>query len=227
MKRLSASILVGFVLLGTAAAETRTVGSFRAVDAEDRLQITIAAGDRHSVDVSGAAADRIRTRVEGRTLYIEDARRPLFGPSPRLDAQVRITVPAIESISAARGAEVAANLDGVVCQDLSASASMGGSATITGAQCNDVSSSAAMGGALSIAGVCRSHEVAAAMGGYVRASDIRCEIVDASASMGGDIRAFASQNYDASASMGGAIEITGGGRAIDTSAFMGGSIRAR
>lgn len=225
MRRLLAPALIALALAAPAAAETRALSGFRAVDAEDRLVVTIDIGDAYAVDVSGSDAGRVRTRVDGRTLYIEDARRPWFGRSPRLDAQVRITAPSIESVAASRGAEVRANLTGGACDEFTAAAAMGGETTVSGATCNAVSSSAAMGGAVRLAGSCRSHEVSASMGGYVRADEMQCETVDASASMGGDIRAFASRTYDASAAMGGAINVAGGGQGSDTSAALGGSIR--
>lgn len=227
MKRLIAPLLIAVTLAGPAAAETRSLSGFQAVDAEDRLMVTIALGDTYTVEVTGSDADRIRTHVDGRTLYIEDERRPLFGRSPRLDAQVRVTMPAIESVSAARGMQLVANLTGGTCHEFSASAAMGGSASVENAQCDDVSSSAAMGGEVRISGTCRRHDVSASMGGYVRARDMQCATVDASASMGGDISAYASQSYDASASMGGSIDVGGGASASDTSTVMGGSVRSR
>jgi hypothetical protein len=224
MKRLIAPALIALALAVPAAAENRSVSNFSAVDAEDRLTVTIAVGDTYAVEVTGADADRIRTRVDGRTLYIDDERRPLFGRSPRLDAHVRVTAPAIESVSSARGAQLSANLAGASCDDFTAAASMGGATNVTGAQCATVSSSASMGGEVRIAGACRTHDASASMGGYVRATEMQCATVDASASMGGEITAFASQSYDASASMGGAVDIDGGGEATDTSSSMGGSI---
>jgi hypothetical protein len=228
MKRLIAPALIALALAGTATAETRAVSGFSGVKVEDRVTVTVAAGSGYAVEVTGSDAARIRTRVttDGR-LHIEDARRPLFGRAPLLDAHVRVTAPAFNSISASRGAELSANLTGSTCNDLDVAASMGGTATITGAQCGDVSSSASMGGELRIAGACRQHDVSASMGGFVRAEELVCETVDASASMGGDVRAFANRSYDASASMGGAVNVSGAASARDTAAVMGGSISNR
>jgi hypothetical protein len=225
MYRCFAPALIALALAAPAAAESRSLANFRAVDAEDRMTVTMAIGDSYAVEVSGADAQRVRTRVQGQTLHIDDARRPWFGRSPRLDAHVRIIAPAFEGVSASRGAQVVANLAGGRCDDLSAAASMGGSAQVTGAECNTVSSSASMGGEVRIAGACRAHETSAAMGGYVRADELTCETVDASASMGGEINAFASQAYNASASMGGDIDVQGGGQARDVASTMGGSVR--
>jgi len=227
MNRLFAPALIAVALAAPAGAETRALSGFRAVDAEDRLTVSVSVGSEYAVEITGADASRIRTRVDGRTLYIEDSRRPLFGRSPRLDAAVRVTAPAIEGVAASRGAQLSANLAGAQCIDFSAAASMGGEANVTGAECDAVSSSASMGGEVRIAGACRAHAASASMGGYVRADELVCLTVNASASMGGDVRAHASQSYDASASMGGAINVAGEARARQTAASMGGAISNR
>lgn len=218
---------IALVLILPAAAENRSLSGFQAVDAEDRVTVTITVGEAYAVEVTGSDAGRIRTRVDGRTLYIEDARRPLFGRSPRLDAHVRITAPALESVSAARGAQLTANLTGGRCDEFNAAASMGGSTAVENAQCDSLSTAASMGGEVRISGACRMHDVSASMGGYVRANDMHCTTVDASASMGGEINAHATQSYEASASMGGSVDVAGGGSATDTSSMMGGSIQSR
>lgn len=226
MKRLIAPASIALALTGAAVAETRAVSRFHAVRAEDRLTVTIAIGQSSAVEVTGSDAGRIRTRVSRGTLHIEDARRPWIGRSPRLDAHVRITAPAMDSVAASRGAELSANLAGGACSDFSAVAAMGGSANVTGVHCNTVSSTAAMGGDVRMAGTCRAHEVTASMGAVVRADELACETVDASASMGGEIRAFASRSYEASAAMGGDINVVGGAHSRDTTAVMGGSIHS-
>lgn len=223
--RFAAAALALAAFVGPAQAETRSVSGFAAVAAADRLSVEVVVGDAYSVEVSGADADRVRTRVEGRTLRIEDSRRPWFGNLPRLDARVRVTAPALSAVSAARGAELSAQLAGG-CADFSASAAMGASANVAGVACDRVEVDAAMGGEVQIAGACRDLDVSASMGGFVRAEALACARVDASASMGGDIRAYASEAYDASASMGGAIVMSGEGRSRGSSALMGGYIRA-
>jgi hypothetical protein len=227
MKRLIATAALTFVLAGPAAAETRPLSGFRAIDAEDRLTVTVVIGDAYVVEVSGADAQRVRTRVDGRTLYIEDSRRPWFGGSPRLDAHVRVTSPAIDGVAASRGAHLDANLAGGGCDDFSAAASMGASTIVAGLHCNAVSSSASMGGDVRLAGECGAHAVSASMGAFVRADELQCDVVTASASMGGDIRANARQSYQARASMGGTIDVFGGATARQIATSMGGSVSAR
>jgi hypothetical protein len=224
MKRLVAIALLAGGLAGAAQAETRNLTGFSEVNASDRIQVEVAVGDAFSVEVTGADADRVRTRIDGKVLRISDARRPWFGASRRLDATVHVTAPRIEGVAAARGAELSATLSGE-CDDFSAAAAMGGSARVSGMACRTVDAAAAMGGELRLAGACEALDVTAAMGGEVRAADLQCRTVDASAAMGGGVHAYASERFDASAAMGGDINVAGEARRGDTSAAMGGSIR--
>lgn len=223
MHRFIAPALV-VALATSAAAEMRNVSGFDEVHASDRIKVEVSVGPSYSVEVTGADADRVRTRVEEGELRISDARRPWFGRVPDLDARVRVTAPEVEGVSAARGAELHASLSGASCRSFSAAAAMGGEATVDAMQCDDVDASAAMGGIVRLTGACRMLDVSAAMGGQVQADRLECQLVDASAAMGGDIEAFASQSYDASAAMGGAVNIGGGAHPSDRSAVMGGSV---
>jgi hypothetical protein len=223
MHRLIAPVLLAVLMAAPAAAETRDLSRFDEVHASDRLRVEVLVGDGYSVEVTGADAGRVRTRLDGDELRISDARRPWFGSGRRLDALVRVTTPRLEAVAAARGAELSATLSGP-CDDFDAVAAMGGLVEVDGLQCDEVDAAAAMGGVLRLTGRCRVLDVSAAMGGTVRAETLECELVDASAAMGGDIDAFASLSYDASAAMGGAVNVAGGARAADTSAVMGGSV---
>lgn len=224
MHRFIAPALFAAMIAAPAAAEMRDLSGFDEIHASDRIRVEVTVGGAYSVEVTGADANRVRTRLDGDELRISDARRPWFGRTPELDALVRVTTPELEGVAASRGAELNANLSDAPCVGFSAAAAMGGAATVDGLRCEDVDASAAMGGIVRLAGACRSLDVSAAMGGMVRADGLECELVDASAAMGGEIRAFASQSYDASAAMGGAVNVGGGARSSDRSAVMGGSI---
>jgi hypothetical protein len=223
MRHFLAAALLAGAFAGIAYAETRSLSGFTHVNAADRITVDVAVGETFSVEVTGADAERVRTRIDGRTLRISDANRPWFGRSPRIDATVRVTAPRIEGVAASRGAQLTAALSGE-CDDLSASAAMGGSARVSGVACRSVDASAAMGGELELAGSCEALSVSAAMGGAVGADQLQCRTVDASAAMGGMIDAYASERYDASAAMGGAISFSGDAGRGETSAAMGGSI---
>lgn len=205
-----------------AFAETRNVRGFDSVGVEGNYRADVAVGSAYSVTVEGPDAARIRTRVEDGTLKVEPVSRPWFG-NPRYNAVVHVTLPRLETIAAARGAEVTA-IAGGACTDFTAAAAMGAVLSVGSIECESVSATAAMGSQLTLAGTCGDLDVSAAMGADVSAEDLRCRTVDASASMGASLNAYASVSYDASASMGGDIDVSGEGGSGDRHASMGGSI---
>lgn len=196
---------VTVLAIAAASAETRAVSSFNSVNVADRIQVDVAIGPQHRVEVTGAQANKVNTRVsDDGTLYISEANRPWFGGgNRRINATVRVTMPAVESLSAARGAEVRA----------------------TGITSNAMSLAASMGGQLNVDGECRTLSASASMGGAIRADQFHCADADVTASMGGEARVYATGRYDASASMGGAVNVAGEGARGDIATSMGGSVR--
>jgi hypothetical protein len=188
-------------LATAAAAETRNLSGFTGVAAEDQVDVEIRTGEGYSVNVTGRDAARIRTEVRNGTLKIRDANRPWFGRYRVLDATVAITLPRLEELAAARGAEIEA-------RDITA---------------RDISISAAMGGVIEISGTCAALDVSVAMGGVLDADNFRCATADISAAMGGVAEVYATERFDASAAMGGTIDIAGGARG-ESSSSMGGVI---
>ncbi len=189
-------------LAGAASAETRNVAGFTGVAAEDRIRVIVSVGPVYSVDVSGADAQRVSTRIDDGTLRVRRTHRPFWGGTPPIDATVRITMPAINDLVSATGADLSA----------------------TGVNSNDVSLVAAMGGELRVSGTCTSLDATAAMGGSIHAEALQCHNADVTAAMGGAARVYASQRFEASASMGGAVNVAGEGRASDVSLSMGGTL---
>jgi hypothetical protein len=204
-----------------ANAETRNATGFETVKASGDFDVEIAVGENYRVDVSGADAARIRTRVVDGELRIEPARRSWFG-EPRYDARINVTLPRFEGVAAARGATVRATAGGE-CADFSAVAAMGADLEVNGLQCDSVNATAAMGAELRLAGQCGTLDASAAMGAELNARALQCRTVDASAAMGAEVAAYASASYDASAAMGGDISVAGGGTG-DRSTALGGAV---
>jgi Putative auto-transporter adhesin, head GIN domain len=222
MRKLMFTGLALAALALPAAAEIRDVSNFTNVSASGRYRVEVEVGPEFRVEASGADAARIRTRVEGDTLKIEPINRPWFG-NPRYQATFRVTLPRLEGVAAARGMTMVATAGGD-CDDFSAASAMGSDLVVREIACDTVDAAAAMGADLTLSGACGSLDATAAMGADLRAGGLQCRTVDASAAMGADIRAFASVTYDATASMGADVEVTGGGRARDSRASMGGSV---
>jgi hypothetical protein len=218
--------LVLSALATPALAQPRDLSGFDTVAAEGRFRVEIAVGPEYQVVTEGPDAARISTRLDGDTLEIKPARRSWFGGNPRYDALVRVTLPRLEGVSAARGAVVNATVGGE-CSEFEAASAMGAALTVAGIQCVSVDAAAAMGATLHLDGACETLDVSAAMGASVNAANLRCGVVDASAAMGGDVDAHATASYDASAAMGGDVQIAGAARAGDLSTAMGGSVTQR
>lgn len=201
MKRLALITVCAMLVAGPAVAETRNLRGFDAVGVQDQIRVEIEVGGAYSVEVTGRDAARVLTEVEGGALKIRQRNRPWFG-SNRLDATVRVTMPELESVAAARGAEL----------------------TATGVEAINFEIAAAMGAQVQVSGTCRTLDVAAAMGAVVRAEALVCETADVAAAMGGTARVYASESYEGAASMGGTINISGEGASRGHSTAMGGTI---
>lgn len=202
MTRILAPAILALTLVAApASAETRNLSGFTGVQARDGVEVAIAGSTGFRVEVTGRDASRVRTVVENGTLKISRANRSWWGGGGDLDATVRVTLPRLAHLSAARGAQVqAANISA-----------------------GDIEISAAMGGVIEISGACNALDASVAMGGVLDADAFQCATADVSASMGGVAEVYATNTFDASASMGGSIDISGAARG-DTSASMGGSI---
>jgi hypothetical protein len=201
MRLMATAAVVALVMAASASAETRNLRDFNSIGASDQMRVEISVGGEYAVEVTGADAARVRTRVEDGTLLIDQRNRPWFG-SRHLNAVVRISVPELESIAAARGVEV--NARGVDAERF------------------DIA--AAMGAEVRVSGTCGVLDAAAAMGASIRADELQCRTADVSAAMGGSARVYASETYEGSASMGGSIDISGDGASRGRSTAMGGSI---
>lgn len=205
-----------------AAAEPRAHADFESVRASGRFEVEVQVGPGFSVDVGGPDAAGITTRIHGDTLVVEPARRSWFGERS-YNAHVRITLPRLRGVAAARGATMRAQAGGE-CDAFSAAAAMGSQLQVSGLECESVEASAAMGAELRLEGSCGHVDVSAAMGAEVDANALTCLTADLSAAMGAEISAYSSETFEASASMGGDIQVAGQGRAEGRSAGFGGSI---
>jgi hypothetical protein len=203
------TILIAGVALAAiatpATAEMRGLSGFDSVSAAERVPVQVTMGAEYSVEVTGPDANRVRTRVDDGTLKIDQTEHGWFGDVPRIDANVRVTLPRIEGLSASRGAELDA----------------------TDIRANHMDLSASMGGALTISGSCSSLDASASMGGSLDAENFQCNSADVSASMGGSAEIYAENTFDASASMGGSIDVAGNAAGRDISSTMGGSVSHR
>lgn len=202
MRLILAGCALAIVSAGAAFAEPRNLSGFTGVSASSGTDVTVTVGQGFSVDVSGPGADRVITRVEGQTLLI--GRRSSWwswGSAPR--ANVRVTMPRVQELSASSGADLVA----------------------TGLNGGDVALDSSSGADLRVSGRCASFSADASSGAELNAQDLQCENGNVDASSGGNARVFASGRLNVDASSGGGIVAYGnpGVGNIDTSS--GGSFR--
>lgn len=205
MKYVIAAAVAAFAMGSIAAAETRNLRDFDSVNASDRISVEVSTGEAYRVEITGRDAARVLTEVEHGALKIRQRNRSWFGGPRRIDARVRVVMPAVDGLAAARGASIRA--ENIETQSMSLAAAMGGS--------------------IDISGSCRSVSVSAAMGGAVDADGFHCETARISASMGGAADVFASDGFNASATMGGAVTVSGEPEERDVATSMGGSVSSR
>lgn len=197
---LAASVMV-LAAAGAAHAETRNVSGFTKVEANAGADVEVTIGGAFRVEVTGRDADRIQTRLSGDTLVVE----PVRGWSwrgPR-QATIRVTMPSVDGLSAASGA------------DLVATGLNGGAITL------DSSS----GADLRVSGTCSSFSADASSGADLNAQNLRCESGSVDVSSGADARVHATGRLDVDASSGGGVVAYGNPASGNIELSSGGSLR--
>lgn len=197
-------ILAGCALLvasaGTAFAETRNLTGFNSISANAGTDVVVTVGPAFSVNVTGAGADRVVTRIDGDTLVVERRRGISWGGAR---AEVQVTMPRVEGLAAASGSDLVA----------------------TGVNGGNISLDSSSGADLRVSGTCASFSADASSGSDIFAQDLRCESGTAEASSGADARVYASGDLNVEASSGGGIVAYGNPSVRNVDLSSGGSFR--
>lgn len=201
MRLILAGCALAIAATGTAFAAPRDVSGFTGVAANAGVDVAVTVGPGFSVDVSGPGADRVVTRISGRTLVVEYERGWFWGPRPR--ASVRVSMPRVQSLSAASGADLVA----------------------TGVNGGDIALESSSGADLRVSGRCASFTADASSGADLHAQELRCESGSVEASSGADARVFASGRLDVEASSGGGVIAHGNPGIGNIDLSSGGSLR--
>jgi len=186
---------------GTAFAAPRDLSGFTGVEASAGTDVAVTVGSGFSVDVSGPGADRVVTRIVGHTLLVEYERGWHWGRRPH--AEVRVTMPRVESLSASSGADL----------------------VVTGVNGGDIALDSSSGADLRVSGQCASFTADASSGADLHAQDLRCETGSVDASSGADARVFASGRLNVDASSGGGVIAYGAPDIGNIALSSGGSLR--
>jgi hypothetical protein len=198
-------ILAGCALLaasaGAASAEPRNLTGFTGVEANAGTDVNVTVGQGYSVDVSGPGADRVVTRLSGHTLVVEREHGFHWGASPR--AQVRVTMPRVDGLSASSGADL----------------------IVTGVDGGDIALDSSSGADLRVSGRCATFTADASSGADLHAQDLRCENGSVDASSGADARVYASGRLNVDASSGGGVVAYGNPGIGNVDLSSGGTLR--
>jgi hypothetical protein len=201
MRLILAGCALAIASAGTAVAAPRDLSGFTGVSASAGTDVTVTVGPDYSVDVSGPGADRIVTRVSGRTLVVEYRSSNWFGRRP--PANVRVTMPRVESLSASSGADL----------------------VVAGVNGGDIELDSSSGADLRVSGRCASFTADASSGADLHAQELRCESGSVEAASGADARVFASGRLDVEASSGGGVIAYGNPGIGNIDLSSGGSLR--
>ena len=197
---LAASIMV-LAAAGAAHAETRTVSGFTKVEANAGTDVEVTIGGAFRVEVTGRDADRIQTRLSGDALVVEPVRG--WSWRGRRQANIRVTMPRVDGLSAASGA------------DLVATGLNGGAITLESSS----------GADLRVSGTCSSFSADASSGADLSAQNLRCESGSVDVSSGADARVHATGRLDVDASSGGGVVAYGNPAIGNIELSSGGSLR--
>lgn len=185
MRLILAGCALAIAGAGTAFAAPRDLSGFTGVEANAGADVTVTVGPGFSVDVSGPGAEHIVTRIVGDTLVVGRERGFHWGRQQQ--AQVRVTMPRVESLTASSGADL----------------------TVTGVNGGDLALDSSSGADLRVSGSCASFTASASSGADLYAQDLRCESGSVDASSGAGARVFANGRLNVDASSGGDVTAYG------------------
>ena len=185
MRIIIGMIAASALMAGAASAETRAHSGFTSVSAAGRVTVEIVVGPQYSVALTGPRVDNVITRVEGGELQIEPRQNRRGGRAR--DAHVRITMPDLQGLDVAAGAEVDA-------REISADAFL-----------LDVSS----GASVDVAGRCGVLRLGISSGASARAQRLQCADVRADASSGANATVYASSSISVDGSSGASLRWAG------------------
>jgi hypothetical protein len=201
MRLILAASALSLFASGTALAEPRSLSGFTGVDASAGTDVTVTVGPGYGVDVSGPGADRIVTRLDGDTLVVERQRGFHWGLAPR--AQVTVTMPRVQELSASSGADL----------------------NVRGVNGGDIELDSSSGADLRVNGRCASFDAEVSSGADLWAQELRCENGSVEVSSGADARVYASGRLNVDASSGGGVVAYGNPGIGNVDLSSGGSLR--
>jgi hypothetical protein len=217
---LSALVLLCFVAFGQ-DTETRSVGSFRGVKAQEAIDVYLKKGTKEEVKIeaSGVATSEVLTELSGDYLKIHMK----DGRYRNKTVKVYVTYVQLNKVSVSSAATI--YHDGVLKTDkLELNASSAGNMEMQ-IEANTLQAEASSAAEIEITGNAKKAYLDASSAGEIDAFDLLTETVTADASSAGDIKVSVRTELNAEASSGGSIRYRGNPDKSNTHASSGGSVR--
>jgi Putative auto-transporter adhesin, head GIN domain len=223
MKKLLALTFTITILWAQAQeTQTRSIGSFTGVRAEEGIDVFLKKGSKESVrvEVSGTSLENVITELSGSYLKVHMRSGDYRGS---VDVKVYVTYVKIDKLSASSAGSIFS--EGSIDADaLELSASSAGNVDLT-INAGTVEVNASSAGEVELQGTANTLVAEAASAGEIDAYDLIAKKVEAEASSAGSIKVSVAEELDAHASSGASIRYRGNPNKSITNSTSGGSVK--
>jgi hypothetical protein len=189
---------------GERASETRTVGSFSAIELAGSADVDVSFGETQSVvvETDDNLLELIETVVQGDTLFIRH--KPNTSTTTRLGVHVTIVMASLESVTVAGS----------------------GNVTIEGLDEDRVTFNLPGSGMITARGTAKTVDATLSGSGNIQCGDLEAENADVHINGSGNVTVYASQSLTAAISGSGNVQYRGNPEDVDESVTGSGNITA-
>ena len=234
MKNLTTLALLWLLALVPALAQTapqpRTVGSFRAIEVGNGIELRLTSGQTQYVEASADTPEllaRIKIEVRDGILKITFDREMGDFWSKKVNnrnLRVDVTAAALTGLQANSGANV--EVIGTYATDKLDLSVSSGATLRADFTANTLQASVSSGGVATVMGKIQRLDVQASSGGVFKGGDLQAKACDASASSGGTVAVAVQESLTANASSGGDVRYSGSPQ-VTKRTSSGGSVKGR
>lgn len=221
-KLLALTFMVTTIWAQAQETQTRSIGSFTGIRAEEGIDVFLKKGSKESVrvEVTGTSLENVITELSGSYLKVHMRSGDYRGS---VDVKVYVTYVKIDKLSASSAGSIFS--EGSIDADaLELSASSAGNVDLT-IKAGTVEVNASSAGEVELQGTANTLVAEAASAGEIDAYDLIAKKVEAEASSAGSIKVSVAEELDAHASSGASIRYRGNPNKSITNSTSGGSVK--
>ena len=221
-KLLVLTFMVTIIWAQAQETQTRSIGPFTGVRAEEGIDVFLKKGPKESirVEVSGTSLDNVITELSGSYLKVHMRSGDYRGS---VDVKVYVTYVKIDKLSASSAGSIFSE-GSIETDDLELSASSAGNVDLT-IQAGTVEVNVSSAGEVELQGTANTLVAEAASAGEIDAYDLTAKKVEAEASSAGSIKVSVTEELDAHSSSGASIRYRGNPNKSITNSTSGGSVK--